>query len=315
MHNSRGNYKTMRMNSRRFVNRSTSMFNVIMNTLDLIKSVIIVIMTLLITWILVSILSASPNISTPTVGGNQITAYNQLKDYSRTILMEYIFAEEDELYDETLMDDMCIPEIEEVVLEEEMVDSTHEETDEEIVEELLGNEIINLDNSTLVEYSLPSEYYTNLDYSSFQPYMGYQAITNKSSDAYKVVNDEKCYTDDQGFRRYETTDEQFSIDGADDYVIALGTYYKDKGMVGNRYLIVTSNGMYTAITGDEKADVHTDDMNMFTMHDGGTKAGMIEWIVDTNYLNEDIQKAGTVTVGGPDEICGEILHIYEIREM
>lgn len=205
--------------------------------------------------------------------------------------------------------------------EEEQDDTINEETiiDESIIQEVetiddqIGNKTIEINDHILVQHDLPSKYYPGLDYSSFQPYMGYDKITNKSAPAYHIVNSDLCYTDEFGLRRYKTNDSQFTIDGADDYVIALGTFYKDKGLVGNRYLIVTSTGMYTAITGDEKADEHTDKMHMFSMHNNGTKAGIIEWIVDQPKLDPDIKRAGTVTFGGPEVLAGEILHIYEIQ--
>lgn len=187
-----------------------------------------------------------------------------------------------------------------------------EPTPEPTVEDQLGNNVITIGDSTLTRHDLPSVYYSDLDFSSFQPYMPYTAITNTSAPAYNVVYSEDCYTDEMGFRRYKTDDSQFTIDGQDDYVIALGTFYKEKGMVGNRYLIVTSTGMYTAKTGDEKSDRHTDEMHMFTIHDGD-KAGIIEWIVDYQNLDPTIKRAGTVTIGGPEILQGEILHIYEIQ--
>ena len=178
------------------------------------------------------------------------------------------------------------------------------------LESQIGNSTINILNVTLKKFDLPNKYYSGLDFSSFQPYMAYTMITDKSSDAYKVVNDSKCYTDEYGLRRFKISDSQFKVNGQDDYVIALGTFYKPKGVVGNRYLIVTSTGMYTATTGDEKADIHTDNMNMFSRHD--EHAGLIEWIIDNNKLNKDIKQSGTVTFGGPDILKGEILHIYSI---
>ena len=187
------------------------------------------------------------------------------------------------------------------------------ETFEEKLENNLGESVIMIDSHKLFRHDLPDIYYTNIDYSSFQPYMGYKMITNKSAPAYEIVNSNNSYTDELGFRRYKTNDSQFTINGADDYIIALGTFYKDKGLVGNRYLIVTSTGMYTAITGDEKSDAHTDSYNMFTLHDNGTKAGIIEWIVDTEKLEPDIKQAGTITAGSYEVLQGEILHIYEIQ--
>lgn len=181
-----------------------------------------------------------------------------------------------------------------------------------IVSNQLGQDTIKFTSYELTKHELPSAYYTNLDYSSFQPYMSYKMITNKSSNAYKVTYSKNAYTDENGFRRYKTTDDQFTIDGHDDYIVALGTFYKEKGTAGDRYLIVTTTGMYTIITGDEKSDNDTDSMNMFTTHSNG-KAGLIEWIVDTNSLCDEIKLKGTVTAGPVIAMQGEIIGIYEIN--
>lgn len=196
----------------------------------------------------------------------------------------------------------------------ESVEPTEPETKQLTLQDFIGDNVINFDGAKLTRYDLPSKYYGNIDFSSFQPFMCYTAITNKSAPAYHVVNSEQCYTDEYGLRRYSTTSDQFTINGQDDYLIALGTYYKEKGVVGNRYLIVTENGMYTARTGDEKSDNHTDDMHMFTVHSDGKCAGIIEWIVDYDNLNSTIATSGTVTRGGPEVLKGEILHIYSIDQ-
>ena len=141
--------------------------------------------------------------------------------------------------------------------------------------------------------------------------MLFRSITNKKSPAYKISHSENSYTDENGLRRYRTTKDQFTVNGADDYIIALGTFYKTKGTAGERFLITTSNGAYTAITGDEKADIHTDGMNMFTTHNG--KAGMIEWIVDESLLNRMIRSKGTITKGPVEILQGEITGIYKIN--
>ena len=47
-----------------------------------------------------------------------------------------------------------------------------------------------------------------------------------------------AWTDEYGLRRYKVSEDQFTINGKDDYVIALGTYYKEKGTAGSRYIIV-----------------------------------------------------------------------------
>lgn len=173
-------------------------------------------------------------------------------------------------------------------------------------------EIIKLDNATLIQLDLPNKYYKGIDFSSFQPFMSYYKVTNESSPAYKVCYSDNAYTDENGLRRYRTSDDQFTIDGQDDYMIALGTFYKEKGTAGSRYLIETTTGAYTAITGSEKADKDTDELNMFRPHGDG-KAGMIEFVVDERCLNKDILSAGTVTKGPVEALQGEIINIYRIE--
>lgn len=186
-------------------------------------------------------------------------------------------------------------------------------TPEDIMWDNLGEDIIDTGIATLTRYELPSYYYPNIDYSSFQSYMPYTAITDRSSDAYKVVHSDRFYIDRNGLCRSTTYSGQgeFTIDKHDDYIIALGTYYKPKGTCGDRWLIITSNGAYTCITGDEKADEHTDSHNMYTTV--GNYCGFIEYLVDYSSLNRSIKVAGTVTAGPIDVIKGEIQYIYRIE--
>lgn len=166
-----------------------------------------------------------------------------------------------------------------------------------------------------IEYALPSVYYGDIDFSTFSPYMDYKMVTDTSSNSYQTLNSEKLYIDDNGLCRYSVDDDQFTIDGKDDYVIALGTYYKEKGKTGQRYLIHTTGGYYTAIAGEEKADEHTDEYHMFVRHgENGQYAGMIEFLVDTDYLDSDIRAMGTVTACDDPVLQGEILGIYQIVE-
>lgn len=166
-----------------------------------------------------------------------------------------------------------------------------------------------------IEYALPSVYYGDIDFSSFSPYMDYKMVTDTSSNSYQTLNSEKLYIDDNGLCRYSVDDDQFTIDGKDDYVIALGTYYKEKGKTGQRYLIHTTGGYYTAIAGEEKADEHTDEYHMFVRHgENGQYAGMIEFLVDTDYLDSDIRAMGTVTACDDPVLQGEILGIFQIVE-
>ena len=162
----------------------------------------------------------------------------------------------------------------------------------------------------LVEKDLPKD----INYSYFQSYMSYQMVTDKTSPAYDVINI-GTYIDSDGMLRRPTGG--FTINGQDDYVIALASYYTDyeitKDGTGIRYLVITSTGAYTAITGDEKDDANTNDpTHMYTPC--GEYAGLIEWIVDPTKLDKNILTLGTVTVGPNEIIQGEIIHIYRIYE-
>jgi len=212
---------------------------------------------------------------------------------------------------------MSTAESEEPVVEE-VLEPVEEITEPELeltVEECIGQAEFTIGDASFVSLDLPDVYYPGMDFSSFQPYEDYSCITNRSSAAYSITRSDRAYNDENGLRRYSISDGQFSVEGRDDYVIALGTFYKPKGTCGQRYLVVTSTGYYTAIAGDEKSDLHTDDMHMFTMHGDGT-AGIIEWLVDTDTLNTSMRRSGNIaTSKGPvEELKGEILYIYLINE-
>ena len=189
-------------------------------------------------------------------------------------------------------------------------------TDMQLVDStLFTSPIVEENEPEFIKYDLPSVYYGDIDFSTFQPYMDYKMVTDTSSNSYQTLNSEKLYIDDNGLCRYSVDDDQFSIDGKDDYVIALGTYYKEKGKTGQRYLIHTTEGYYTAIAGEEKADEHTDKYRMFVRHgENGQYAGMIEFLVDTDYLDSDIRTMGTVTACDDPVLQGEILGISQIVE-
>ena len=177
----------------------------------------------------------------------------------------------------------------------------------------IGNDEISTNGIILTRYSLPSEYYPNIDFQSMQPFMSYKMVTNKATEAYKMCHSDLSYIDENGLLRHEVADDQFSINGQDDYVIALGTYYKERSHCGERFLIVTSTGMYTAITGDEKADKHTDKHHMVHDHCDGTYS-LIEFIVDTPSLEELVRLTGTLRNSSIEAFQGDILHIYKIKE-
>jgi hypothetical protein len=244
------------------------------------------------------------------IGDNTEFASERVSEIAETYSEELVVEDYTELlefdeYEETWESAMDELEVDEVA-------SPNEVSAKAIIESCLGNDTIEVEGSVLERYDLPSLYYPSLDYSSFQPYMDYRTITSTGSASYSISHSVNAYTDEVGLRRYEISEGQINIDGKDDYIIALGTFYKERGTAGSRYLIVTSTGMYTAIAGDEKSDVNTDIMNMCSSHGNG-KAGLIEWIVDANRLDKNITLHGTITAGPVEELTGEILYIYKIN--
>lgn len=161
----------------------------------------------------------------------------------------------------------------------------------------------------VVKFDLPSKYYNNLDFSSFQAMESISAITNTSSSAYKTCNGDDIYVDECGLIRRHINENELSV-GYDDYVVAMGSFYNESGDAGHRFLIETNNGSFTVTVGDAKADKDTDPMNMFTLHNG--KACIIEFIYDSNNIHHEILSAGT-PMNGPDPvISGEIIGVYKI---
>ncbi|MDE7346512.1 MAG: hypothetical protein K2N48_07205 [Muribaculaceae bacterium] len=194
-----------------------------------------------------------------------------------------------------------------------VVEEIPSKSDQEIITDCMGDTIIELSENTLVRMDLPDVYYPGIDFTSSQPYEDYSCITNRRSAAYQITRSDNAYTDENGYRRYTTTDNQFTIDGESDYVVALGTFYKPKGTCGSRFLVITSEGMYTIITGDEKDDRHTDEMNMFSRH--GDNAGMIEFLVDSSTLyhaDNMAARMGSIHYSSIPELSGEILAMYRI---
>ena len=185
-------------------------------------------------------------------------------------------------------------------------------TDEEIVNDHMGDSEIITSNNTLVKMSLPSAYY-DIDFSSFQAWMPYSSITTKGSDSYKFLHSSGIYYDENGLYRHQVDgNEEFTINNLDDYVVALATFYKTPHKCGERFLVVTTTGMFTITTGDEQANRDTDSHNMFIQH--GNKASLIEYIVDTKNLHKSIKNSGSVTSGPVSAIKGKITAIYKITK-
>lgn len=178
------------------------------------------------------------------------------------------------------------------------------------IENHIGERNFTFNNINFKGYDLPEVYYPGID-TSFYPYMDYRCITARGTETYKINNDGNSYTDELGLRRYKVSENEFSINGQDDYLVAMSTFYKPKNEINSRFLIKTTTGMYTVRTGDEKSDNDTDSMHMFSYHGG--KAGIIEWIVQTECLERSIKLHGSVGKSSNSIINGKITHIYRIE--
>lgn len=135
---------------------------------------------------------------------------------------------------------------------------------------------------------------------SFKAYMDYRCITDKTSKQYELQ--QKAETDDLGLRKY-----------GDYYLIGLGTYYADS--VGEKFRITLENDkVFYAMTGDIKADIHTDKNNMYSsVYDSnGTfiSANVVEFIVDTKAMDRKAKLSGNV--GTYEDFSGNIVKIEKI---
>ena len=191
-------------------------------------------------------------------------------------------------------------------------DDTYNDNNEDVVNPDLQKAGMTAEEANEVEELVLPDVYYHYDYSSFQPYMDVDTITAEGTPSYEVTHSWRTYVDEYGLLRSIPDEDQFNL-GMDDYVVALGTFYKEKGTAGSRYLITTTTGQFTVIAGDEKDDNHTEAMNMGTLHEdseGNISLAIIEWIVDEESLDEDIATYGTVTAGPIEALKGEITGIY-----
>lgn len=123
------------------------------------------------------------------------------------------------------------------------------------------------------------------DYESYEvpkngikSYMGYKAITMKSSPQYKLQHNE-AYTGDYGIRMVEER-----------YCVAVGTHF---GMsIGDKFDLVLENGtIIPCILADIKANKDTDANNIITEHDGSAA----EFVVDTKALVKRCKRSGDIS--------------------
>lgn len=123
---------------------------------------------------------------------------------------------------------------------------------------------------------------------SFKSYMDFRTLDDENSIQYEIQN--LAYTDDEGFRKID-----------DDYLIALGTFYTEQ--CNEKFEIELSDGrIFTALTGDIKADVDTNSTHQYHTINGN----MIEFIVDTDLINELSMEMGDMSYSGFE---GKIIRI------
>lgn len=134
---------------------------------------------------------------------------------------------------------------------------------------------------------------------SFFAYMDGKTITNKESAQYCFI--QKCRIDDNGLYRMD-----------DDYVVAMGSYYST--YIGQRFRVTLDNGnSFFVSLGDCKSDVHTDDLHQYRAAGyNGTKKNVVEFIVDTKSLDNEV--AFTGNVGAYPFFKGNIASIERVDE-
>lgn len=142
--------------------------------------------------------------------------------------------------------------------------------------------------------------------SYFKTWMDYRTISDISSPQYDLVNNisnDWVYTDDEGFLRAYG---EYDLGIPEDYyVIALGSYYGST--ITNKYRITTDTGrVFYGILGDQKADIHTNSTNQYAGNND-----VVEFLVNTDYLNRDVMMMGSANVYMP--LNGNIQSIEAIN--
>jgi len=159
-------------------------------------------------------------------------------------------------------------------------------------------EAIYLANAPAEEITEIPEIYPIPEYdTSFKAYMDYRKITDTTTPQWLLQ--QQAWTDEYGLRRLNS-----------DYMVALGTGYTNE--IGDRFQITLNNGeVFTVVAGDIKADVHTDDSCRYVRIDNES-VNVLEFIVDTNKLKENIKITGTV--GTYPHLSGNIIKIGGVQD-
>lgn len=124
----------------------------------------------------------------------------------------------------------------------------------------------------------------------FKTWMSYKAITNRQSAQYKFVNT-YGWRDSEGFMRCSAERDLGVTD--DYYIVAMGSYYGTA--IGTKYRVTLDSGnvIYVAL-GDCKADRHTN-----STHQYARNRDVLEFLVDTPYLNKAVKQMGSANAYMP----------------
>lgn len=141
-----------------------------------------------------------------------------------------------------------------------------EQIEEPQISEIICEEVVPVSEWDFSNYHLPTY---------FKSYMDYRKLTDETSDQWAMQ--QEAYTDPlTGVRKI-----------GDDYLVALGTNFGNS--VGHRFLITLDSGFsFTVVTGDIKADEHTDDTNTYRSvfrENGEHIANVVEFIIDYDVLS------------------------------
>ena len=140
-----------------------------------------------------------------------------------------------------------------------------------MAERLISNNKIEISKQAITKKSnqLPQ-------HRDFKSYMGYKAITNKSSQQYQLQ--QIAYTDENGLRK---------INGR--YCVAIGSHW-DVDMGENFDLVLENGTTIPCIKADAKADRDTDSSNIYTAN-----GCCSEFIVDTANLDRSAKTSGNIS--------------------
>lgn len=154
------------------------------------------------------------------------------------------------------------------------------ERDRKYTETIVGGVGYSMDSDVVEKSKLFNVDFTVFDLPYYYPYYGqkayenYTAITNRYSKQYQL--EEVAHTDEYGFRIYDNR-----------YLIAVGTYFK--APVGTYIDVELENGVIIpCIIGDIKADVDTEDNNVYSLSCGCATEFIVDgWVIDP-YTRGDV---------------------------